>query len=60
VKVILPPSVPASLLVIVYDRDGETVIELTDRPGNVGKRGEVLEDAGKPAGRIVSFKEERK
>lgn len=56
-KLILPPSCK-SLSVIEYERNGELVIEVTDRPGNVGKRGEELETLGHiDSGRIFSFTE---
>lgn len=59
-KLILPAAFD-KYSVIVYPRDdGEQVIEVTDRPGNCGTRGELLEDAGTAAGKIYSFKEATK
>ncbi len=58
-KVILHQSVPTNLTPIIYERDGETVVELAERLGNVGTRGEELECVGSlKVGRIFSFKEE--
>jgi hypothetical protein len=61
---IIPQQCVGMTLVIYPRSDGKIVAEVTDSPGNCGKRGELLEDAGKETGKdaglIFSFKEERK